>query len=245
MVVRALNESNTLLIPFIVDPFGGLGPIANCFLFGLRPNPAPNPLHFHSATSQEAYNNTMSPAAPTGLSHRANQYWVRNLPHLPFGNTYHSWFPTNWIRQTLGANINLTFAQHLYCSIHKNYTPRLRQTQPNPYPNTIGHSTMIHQRAGNSEMGVPKNFENFHYKIVTMKTVSCVDIGAPFSLLFFKFQNVTKYETCFWRCDCCLIAIMLKFKVNAKLYIFIADSKYYLLLFAAITVAMAESMLLP
>jgi hypothetical protein len=56
---------------------------------------------------------------------------------------------------------------------------------------------------------------------------------------------VTKYETSFWRCDCCLIAIMLKFKVNVELYIFIADSKYYLLLFAAITVAMAESMLLP
>jgi hypothetical protein len=49
---------------------------------------------------------------------------------------------------------------------------------------TVDNSEM-HQRAGNSEMGVPKNFENFHYKIVTMKTVSCVDIGAPFSLLFF------------------------------------------------------------
>jgi hypothetical protein len=34
MVVRALNKSNTLLIPFIVDPFGSLGPIANCFLVG-------------------------------------------------------------------------------------------------------------------------------------------------------------------------------------------------------------------
>jgi hypothetical protein len=97
MVIRALNESNTLLIPFIVDPFGGLGPIANCFLFGLRPKPAPDPLHFHSTTSQEAYKNTMSPAAPTGLSHRADQYWSCNSPHLPFGNTYHSWFPTNWI----------------------------------------------------------------------------------------------------------------------------------------------------
>jgi hypothetical protein len=106
MVVRALNESNTLLIPFIVDPFGSLSPIANCFLFGLHPDPAPD----QSATSQEAYNNTMSLAAPTGLSHRADQYWSRNSPHLPFGNTYHSRFPTNWIQQTLGANINLTFA---------------------------------------------------------------------------------------------------------------------------------------
>jgi hypothetical protein len=35
----------------------------------------------------------------------------------------------------------------LYRSIHKNYTPRLWQTQPDPYPNTIGHSTMIHPAA--------------------------------------------------------------------------------------------------
>jgi hypothetical protein len=53
MVVHALNKSNTLLIPFIVDLFGSLGPIANHFLYGLSPDPAPDPLHFHSATSQE------------------------------------------------------------------------------------------------------------------------------------------------------------------------------------------------
>jgi hypothetical protein len=29
MVIQALNESNTLLIPFVIDPFGALGPIAN------------------------------------------------------------------------------------------------------------------------------------------------------------------------------------------------------------------------
>jgi hypothetical protein len=28
MVIRVLNESNALLIPFIIDPFGALGPIA-------------------------------------------------------------------------------------------------------------------------------------------------------------------------------------------------------------------------
>jgi hypothetical protein len=40
VVIQALNDSNTLLIPFIVArplaPFGGLGPILqNRFLFGL------------------------------------------------------------------------------------------------------------------------------------------------------------------------------------------------------------------
>jgi hypothetical protein len=35
MIIQALNNSNTILIPFIVEPFGGLGPIANRFLFSL------------------------------------------------------------------------------------------------------------------------------------------------------------------------------------------------------------------
>jgi hypothetical protein len=106
MVIRALNDSNTILIPFIVNPFDGLGPIANRFLFGLRPDPAPDPLHLqlHSTTSQQAYENTMSLAAPIGLSHRADQYWSHHSPHLPFGRTYHAWFPADWIRQTLGAS---------------------------------------------------------------------------------------------------------------------------------------------
>ena len=41
MVICALNDTDTVLLPFIVDPFGGLGPIVTAFLFGLRPNPPP------------------------------------------------------------------------------------------------------------------------------------------------------------------------------------------------------------
>jgi hypothetical protein len=44
MIIHALNNSNTLLLPFAIDPFGSLGPLANHFLFGIRPDPAPDPL---------------------------------------------------------------------------------------------------------------------------------------------------------------------------------------------------------
>jgi hypothetical protein len=133
-----MRATPCLLIPFIVDPFGVLSTIANCFLFGLCPDPAPNPLHFHSTTSQEAYNNTMSLATPTSLSHRADQYWSCNSPHLPFGNTYHSWFPTNWIWQTLDLVPTSIWHLHNICTaastktIHPNYdkrSPTHTQTQ--------------------------------------------------------------------------------------------------------------------
>jgi hypothetical protein len=43
---------------------------------------------------------------------------------------------------------NLKFAQHLFGSIHKDYTPRTCQTQLNPYPNTIGgHAALIRPAA--------------------------------------------------------------------------------------------------
>ena len=41
MVIHVLNDTGTVLLPFIVDPFGGLGPIATAFQCGLQPNPLP------------------------------------------------------------------------------------------------------------------------------------------------------------------------------------------------------------
>ncbi len=140
MVIRALNESNTVFMPFIVDPFGGLGPIANALLFGLRPDPRPPRLSFTSATAQTAYDNATSASAPFGISAKADRSWSRSASRLPFGRTYHSWFPTNWTRQILGGTINFVFATHLYHSIRKDTTrSRANNASPlDPYPLAIG-----------------------------------------------------------------------------------------------------------
>jgi hypothetical protein len=119
--------------------------LQNRFLFGLWPDPAPDPLHFHSTTSQQAYKNTMSLAAPIGLSHRADQYWSHHSPHLPFGHTYHAWFPTNWIRQTgtpclVPTSTKHLPTSHLFKSLHKKYTiwcSHSHQLQSAPYNDTI------------------------------------------------------------------------------------------------------------
>jgi hypothetical protein len=42
-VIAALNNSSTILLPFTVDPHGGIGPLASRFLFGTIPAPAPTP----------------------------------------------------------------------------------------------------------------------------------------------------------------------------------------------------------
>lgn len=144
MVIRALNESNTVLLPFIVDPFGGLGPIANAFLFGLRPDPKLPRLTFTSSTSQTAYDHATSTSAPFGLTAKADRSWSRTAPHVPFGRTYHSWFPTNWARQILGGTINFEFAKHLYGSMRRDVTPtRPRPSTLDPYPLAIGRFSRL------------------------------------------------------------------------------------------------------
>jgi len=45
---RLLSHVRAVLMPFVVNPFGGLGPIANKFLFGPHPEPPPLPLTFSS-----------------------------------------------------------------------------------------------------------------------------------------------------------------------------------------------------
>ena len=136
-IIRALNASNTVLLPFSVDPLGGLGPSATWFLAGMQPASDLPTLTFQSPTAQQAYNNAISDAAPHGILRQADKNWNHTSSHLPFGSTYHGWFPSTWARQTLGANINHAFASHIYHGMHKSYS-RSRSNDTCPHPLAIG-----------------------------------------------------------------------------------------------------------
>lgn len=78
------------------------------------------------------------------------------LTSQPFGCTYHSWYLTNWIRQTLAWR-----QQPLIWPLHSTYSeasikrlaslhacPALANwLQLDPYPNTFGHSALIRPAA--------------------------------------------------------------------------------------------------
>jgi hypothetical protein len=131
LVIRALNDANAILLPFVVDPLGGLGPIASNLLFGTKPDPEPPPLLFpNNPTSQTAFDNATSDATPTPIAHRADTSWAREAAHIPFGGTHHSWFPSTWARQILGANGNHAIAAHLYASIRRTYDRTRRTASP-------------------------------------------------------------------------------------------------------------------
>jgi hypothetical protein len=45
-IIAALNNNSTVLLPFMVNPHGGIGPLASHFLFGTASDPSPPPLMF-------------------------------------------------------------------------------------------------------------------------------------------------------------------------------------------------------
>jgi hypothetical protein len=95
-VIAALNNSSTILLLFTIDPHGGIGPLASHFLFGTTPAPAPAPLTFIRRILQQVYNNTISASLPSAILLHADKSWHQNSAHLPFGATYHTWFPSTW-----------------------------------------------------------------------------------------------------------------------------------------------------
>jgi len=133
-VIRALNESNTVFIPFVLDPYGGLAPLARRLLDGTN---LPSSLHFTSPTSQLAYANAASASAPSAILARADKSWAHTCPHIPFGDTYHGWFPSTWARQVFGLNVMFAATSHLYRSIHAPCS-RKRPASVPPYPLALG-----------------------------------------------------------------------------------------------------------
>jgi hypothetical protein len=45
-MIAALNNNSTVLLPFMVDPHGGIGPLVSRFLFGTTSDTSPPPLTF-------------------------------------------------------------------------------------------------------------------------------------------------------------------------------------------------------
>jgi hypothetical protein len=70
--------------------------LAQKALFGTTPAPALAPLTFQHWVLQQAYNNTISASLPSAILLHADKSWHQNSAHLPFGATYHTWFPSTW-----------------------------------------------------------------------------------------------------------------------------------------------------
>jgi len=65
----------------------------------------------------------MSDSSPIAILPHTDKSWHQSGSQLLFGRMYHSWFPSTWTHQILGApNINFAVAAQFYCGLHATYS---------------------------------------------------------------------------------------------------------------------------
>lgn len=131
-VIEECNNNNIVLIPFTVDPYGGLGFFARSFLFGppSRQN-MPLPDNYQCEPARVAYYNTISLHSPLGLLPMADNYWKEEHASHWFTATYHATTPSQWAQQQLGIHTLIAFGNHISASISRCQS-RLLKEQPPP-----------------------------------------------------------------------------------------------------------------
>jgi hypothetical protein len=105
-----LNDSKLTLIPFTIDPFGGLGYFAERLLYA-QPKNKPQWRHatdFTSTAAFEAYSTAMT--SPHSFLTIANSKYDAITP---FGHTHSTRTPEQWATQILGLNFVTSSAQLL------------------------------------------------------------------------------------------------------------------------------------
>jgi hypothetical protein len=118
---QALLDNKILLLPFTVDPFGGLGSYAHTFLYGSTPNkysppPAPPPpnwrssLHLPHATTHF----DQLQHIPTGLFPKATANYKPPPDTSPLANPLS---PHRWAHHCLALNLSTSIANHIIRSI--------------------------------------------------------------------------------------------------------------------------------
>ena len=127
-VSQDLLSHNILLLPFAVDSFGGVGPLAHRFLCG-APSSLPSPPRIppfspdlfppSNPLGVQVSDIAHGPSGVRSLFGRSNRLWSTLSPSGNFGNSYHSTYPGRWAAQTLGLNIAVGTATYCRSCISK------------------------------------------------------------------------------------------------------------------------------
>ena len=111
-VIGDLLRDNMTLIPFAIDPFGRLGPLARTFLFGTSPQTSltippsrPNAIEMHRRIT--------SAPSPKGILPHADHTWSTQRSRLFFGHSFTAPTPSISTIQLIGLCISKAFAAHV------------------------------------------------------------------------------------------------------------------------------------
>ena len=111
-IIGDLLQRNMTLLPFAIDPFGRLGPLARGFLFGTSPAKALTfpPSRPHAS---EMHRRITSFPSPIGIFPHADHTWSTTRPRRFFGHSFTAPTPSITTLQHLGLCICKSFASHI------------------------------------------------------------------------------------------------------------------------------------
>jgi hypothetical protein len=134
-VIGDLLEKQMTLIPFAIDPFGCIGPLARTFLFGMKPA---QQLFFPASRPQasEMHRWITSFTSPVGFLPHAGRAWSTTRPHTFYGHSFTALTPSLSTVQNLGLCICKSFASHtIYaCQKFRDRPPVQNSQRPDPFP---------------------------------------------------------------------------------------------------------------
>jgi hypothetical protein len=119
--IASLNNlvtQNILLLPFIVDHLGGLGPLAHRFLYGVDSDRAPAPTLPRRSEMNPCcltlFNRAYGPLGAVNLLGRADEQWLAKNPDERYSPSYHhTSLPSQWATQFLGLNITAALTSRI------------------------------------------------------------------------------------------------------------------------------------
>ncbi|EJK63251.1 hypothetical protein THAOC_16102 [Thalassiosira oceanica] len=117
-IIGELLSEGHVLIPFAVDGYGGLGPMARRLLFGDRPRRA---LTFRQdrPNATRMYARASNPPAPHAVVTLASIRWKQNQTRAFYGHSYTAPTPHEHLLQQLGLCFTKAFAIHIRNSYQK------------------------------------------------------------------------------------------------------------------------------
>lgn len=115
---EALRTNHIMLLPFTVDPLGGLGYHAHLFLYGSQPTktvkpPDPPPPNSGPRSDHGTLHYNQLQAAPTGLLPKATKAFIPP----PATSSSPPLSPYRWAHHLLALNLSTFLAQHLQRSL--------------------------------------------------------------------------------------------------------------------------------
>jgi hypothetical protein len=160
-IIRNINTNQATLLPFTVDHLGGLSPLSIPLLFHPTRSPITHAppitaemLNFSNTQSLLTFNRVVD-SINLHIADQATKIWKIDHPKTIFGNTHHTFTPTQWAMQALSLNISHALANAIATALQDRPTATV-VCQPISFRGPTPHA-FLHRPSAYHTAAAPPN----------------------------------------------------------------------------------------